>query len=797
MLSLVAITAVCLAIVNGAPVKSTTNDKIIRSFLNGHQLSPQQEAMCKPYNKAHFPAPKQQKARQQGNLCAFTYSQYQVVTALGPQVDAPGLCEQEGLVWAGIDAVDDVDNIADLLDDCDGAIAHIAYYQGIYPTSQPDVCLYVNNDDSVDFLTAPNVCSTAPAMALCSAVGVSTIPSDTTTTTTDISSTTISSTSIISTTTTSFTITTTAFTVTEASVRTLTSTTWSPVIITLVSTTVLTETTTTGTETFTFTTTTVSTTVTTIDVEKTTTITQTVLPTCPGQRLDTCPCYPKKEGYVVISNPLPYVQAKCACESLGLDFADVTESSLAKAKKILDDCIDCRKSAWIASWEGINNDECLALYSNGNIAVPENCNSRRPVLCKVVVHDWSSSDCGCHNDWKSLKSLEAGKPAGSSKGCGKPDCGCDNNCGCPSSSSSSSSCEPCKPCCEPSCPSSSSSSSSCEPCKPCCEPSCPSSSSSSSSCEPCCPPPVCPCECDKWTEESCSTTSEWEACDECQVCCCNQVHRAKYANVFAGSRNNNFKQKSAQVQVNKNPTRIEKAVHQFTATFCVQTSTDYSVIVNTGSLADLDLACQAAGGVLADLSESELADLAYLFSVCNLQNGAYINSFDELGANPCGYVYLIPNIFGYVRYEAVSDSCSALRGAICKASASTTVTFGSLFPSSTTTTEYTSTSVITTPTTTTTTTTTTTSTTSTSETTFIVPDISYDYTSTSTTVTTRTSPSSTTLRTSTTTTVTEEVEATETVETTPEYTGTTVVTELNTTGTTTTTTTVTLVGKSQ
>jgi hypothetical protein len=283
------------------------------------------------------------------------------------------------------------------------------------------------------------------------------------------------------------------------------------------------------------------------------------------------------------------------------------------------------------------------------------------------------------------------------------------------------------------------------------------------------------------------------------VCCCDKHQGAK--NPFApgqspaNKKNPNLLKSRATPSANDNPTPVQKRAHDIILTPCVQTLANYVVNVGVDTAANQAIACQGGSAFLADLSDIDYADLEYLFAECNLSNGAYFNSFDQLQANPCGYIYAIPSVFGYARYLIDTTACDFPRGAICKITQGTTTTFGSVSPQTTTdiSTEV-STSVITS--TISTTLVSTSLTTTTLETTFVVPDISTNFTTTSTTVSIRTSPSLTTTRTTTTTPTTLLINTTTTDPTVvTTFTGSTTSTSTSFTSTSTTTTTVTLIGK--
>lgn len=147
----------------------------------------------------------------------------------------------------------------------------------------------------------------------------------------------------------------------------------------------------------------------TTTVEAILTTTVAVLPTCPGQRLKPCPRKNENSDFVLIDSLLPYVQAECACNQLGLKLADLNITNFLDASNELWQTLGARKHAWIHSWNGdvYEEDDCLALWTgstgpNGAIAVPQSCEQRKPVLCqrKPRHHHCpcqpQQHDCHCH-----------------------------------------------------------------------------------------------------------------------------------------------------------------------------------------------------------------------------------------------------------------------------------------------------------------------------------------------------------------------------------------------------------------
>ena len=194
-------------------------------------------------------------------------------------------------------------------------------------------------------------------------------------------------------------------------------------------------------------------------------VTDVVHPPCPSCKLNTCKFH--KNSIHLIKEPLPYHQARCACEELGMELADLDIFNFLDATDVEFQCAGAFKKAWINSWNGDHyNHTCLALSTGvmapgGSINVPESCHIRLPVLCKADPCWRQCQPCEgpkpCHPCPPQCQHGHHRKPCESSEDetCWhhrKPE-----RCPCWSSSSSSSSCS-----------SSSSSSSSKCPCAPRC-----------------------------------------------------------------------------------------------------------------------------------------------------------------------------------------------------------------------------------------------------------------------------------------------------------------------------------------
>ena len=194
-------------------------------------------------------------------------------------------------------------------------------------------------------------------------------------------------------------------------------------------------------------------------------VTDVVHPPCPSCKLNTCKFH--KNNIHLIKEPLPYHQARCACEELGMELADLDIFNFLDATDVEFQCAGAFKKAWINSWNGDHyNHTCLALSTGvmapgGSINHPESCHIRLPVLCKADPCWRQCQPCEgpkpCHPCPPQCQHGHHRKPCESSEDetCWhhrKPE-----RCPCWSSSSSSSSCS-----------SSSSSSSSKCPCAPRC-----------------------------------------------------------------------------------------------------------------------------------------------------------------------------------------------------------------------------------------------------------------------------------------------------------------------------------------
>lgn len=135
--------------------------------------------------------------------------------------------------------------------------------------------------------------------------------------------------------------------------------------------------------------------------------TKYVEPSCPAQKLHTCPSKNHKSEFVLIEDHLPHCQAECACKQLGLHLADLTIYNFLDASSELWEHLGPLKHAWINSWNGddYRKRDCLALWTgstgpNGAIAVPQYCKQRKPVLCQKrhKCHcKPQSPGCHCHH----------------------------------------------------------------------------------------------------------------------------------------------------------------------------------------------------------------------------------------------------------------------------------------------------------------------------------------------------------------------------------------------------------------
>jgi hypothetical protein len=147
----------------------------------------------------------------------------------------------------------------------------------------------------------------------------------------------------------------------------------------------------------------------TVTISAVYTTTVAVLPTCPGQRIKPCQRHSANSDFVLIDTNLPFVQAECACNQLGLKLADLNITNFLDASSELWQALGARKHAWIRSWNGdvYEEEDCLALWTgstgpNGAIAVPQSCEQRKPVLCQKKPRRHcpckpEAHDCHCHH----------------------------------------------------------------------------------------------------------------------------------------------------------------------------------------------------------------------------------------------------------------------------------------------------------------------------------------------------------------------------------------------------------------
>ena len=335
--------------------------------------------------------PKRAEGVQQ--ICPSQYLQYILVNPNYDYISRTTACQNFGLVPAGVDSEADALGIINNMfgaGNCGNTVAWIEYYYGIetYDPNSADSCVILDDDLVVDF-NSGGVCTNVNAPVLCSE-----LPLTTTivfTTTLEVTSTSSDTTTSIITGTLSLTdvfVTSTTISTTGPSLSVITSTSFVTYVITYLAPLTETSLSTTATVDQTTTQTATNSIVTTVVMEYIYTSTLNILPTCPTCNLDSCPCYPSRAGFVLIKNPLPYYQAECACEQLGLELADVTSESYLFAQEVAGNCLGCRNSAWIRNWNGQDFDNsCVALYFNGALAVPETCDRCRPVLCRAPKFD--------------------------------------------------------------------------------------------------------------------------------------------------------------------------------------------------------------------------------------------------------------------------------------------------------------------------------------------------------------------------------------------------------------------------
>lgn len=87
---------------------------------------------------------------------------------------------------------------------------------------------------------------------------------------------------------------------------------------------------------------------------------------------------------VLITTPVSFIEAGCACEALGLTLADMTnENSRREARKIIKSCLDIPgQKVWI---RGLNKKEvevCMAIGTNADGDGPVACIQEQPVFCQ-------------------------------------------------------------------------------------------------------------------------------------------------------------------------------------------------------------------------------------------------------------------------------------------------------------------------------------------------------------------------------------------------------------------------------
>jgi hypothetical protein len=147
-------------------------------------------------------------------------------------------------------------------------------------------------------------------------------------------------------------------------------------------------TTTTGTSSLSVTTTTTTTTATSPTTASTggpttATITTTVT-SCPTMLTSLCPL--RRAGMVLLTDPVPYRQAECACRQHGLRLAELNLDSFQNAAALEYDCLGPFQKAWIGGYLG-DASTCMALYVGaqpggvGAAALPLFCDSHAPVIC--------------------------------------------------------------------------------------------------------------------------------------------------------------------------------------------------------------------------------------------------------------------------------------------------------------------------------------------------------------------------------------------------------------------------------
>ena len=106
------------------------------------------------------------------------------------------------------------------------------------------------------------------------------------------------------------------------------------------------------------------------------------------EHLRTCPCKPdRKTDMVVVRNDLSFKQAKCACEELGMELAQVNSNNWVTVSRLALKCAGPIETAWIGSWNGDSyNDACLVFHTgskSGSGAITTgDCFLKRPAICQ-------------------------------------------------------------------------------------------------------------------------------------------------------------------------------------------------------------------------------------------------------------------------------------------------------------------------------------------------------------------------------------------------------------------------------
>ena len=325
-------------------------------------------------------------------------------------ISAPALCASYGLVFARL-GNSTIQTAQAILLSCGVTFAAFASYNGFGPAANGlgNSCLYLNGDDIVDYIDSTLQCSFLFGPVLCQQGAITTISTSTT-----------SILSIQTTTTTSITVTVPSNVVTSTTTSTATT---SSVTVTVVDLNIVVDPATT-----TFTTTStetdivtlfqgarILTDIVTVDEEVVVTAVRHHTTTsyhhnrCPSKPLFACPCKPRR-GLVIINSKLPFHQAECACQQLGLELANVDIFNFIKLSDLANECLGPNSFAWINSWNddsyrkqyGCRNGRkhckrnCLAFWTGstdgtGAIAVPRSCHERRQVVCRVP----KGKRCGC------------------------------------------------------------------------------------------------------------------------------------------------------------------------------------------------------------------------------------------------------------------------------------------------------------------------------------------------------------------------------------------------------------------